>query len=109
MMDAVEYLKERDRMCYQDGELNCRSCGLYDTTKCYSCTQYEQEYPEEAVRIVEEWSKAHPKQTNGQKFDEVFGYGPHDFSSASPETTVVELTRKWWDAPYEAPKGAEHD
>lgn len=113
-MDAVKYLKERKRRCKRG---HCRNCGFAACSETesvegevsYGCDRIglEEHDPEEAVRIVEEWSKAHPIQTNGQKFSEVFGYGPHDFSSASPETTVVALLRKWWDTPYEAPKEAQ--
>lgn len=91
-MDAVEYLKEKGRFCKQ--YKGCSQCPLYERGNCV-CP--DSTNPAEAVRIVEEWSKAHPIQTNGQKFQEVFGRNKH----------IKWCGLEWWDMPYEAPKGAE--
>lgn len=54
-MDAVEYLKELERMVKTDHVA---------TKKYYSdCSKYQ-----EAVNFVEQWSKTHPKKTKLQDF-----------------------------------------
>ena len=107
-MDAVEYLKERLRLCdeYRNDHTSCEGCPF--GTVCMS----EAFNPEESVRIVEEWSKAHPIQTNAQKFAEVFGYKPLHGSSdfICPPKNARKCTdcyamscsecKKWWDEPY---------
>ena len=105
MMDAVEYIKEQQRMCNilnDEGTCRCARCEF--SKSGIDCT--EPDDPAEAVRIVEEWSKAHPKQTNADKFKEVFGsvgllYEMFDFNSNS----YGVHHSKWWDMPYVAPKG----
>ena len=122
-MDALEYLKEKNRMCYRNSEYqHCSICPFES-----ECCQCEDDRPEEAVRIVEEWSKAHPKQTNADKFKEVFGVEPVDCQGetfamptgkgipcsecknwTNPDVyNCVDYGGAWWDAPYEAPKGAQ--
>ena len=59
-MDAIKYLKEKERMCYKQED--CTHCPLKiddDNT----CSILEETNPEEAVEIVEEWSKEHPQKT----------------------------------------------
>lgn len=108
-MDAVAYIKEKVRMCHNDPaeKFKCDKCPMFADTVEIGCVYWEETDPTEAVRIVEEWSKAHPIQTNEDKFKEVFG----DVESLSKhgELSLYEyrimLPRHWWSAPYEAPKG----
>lgn len=107
-MDAIEYLKEKERMCRS---CYCDKCGMSEddgSMCCSSCT--EQTKPEEAVRIVEKWSRAHPVQTNAQKFEEVFGETINTrFPKCLPwigkcvDRECAECN-KWWDEPYKAPE-----
>jgi len=54
-MDAVEFLKERGRMCNSKRE--CDECQL----RFYQCQRYTVvDNPEMVVHIVENWSKKHP-------------------------------------------------
>ena len=66
-MDAVKFIKEKNRMC--DTVANCDKCPLNDVD---NCTPYSDNV-EEIVDIVEMWSKENPIITNGDKFTEVFG------------------------------------
>ena len=90
-MDAVEYLKEKMRMC--------------DATRCAECligdihNNVEIRTPEEAVAIVEKWAAEHPVVTNAQKFEEVFGW--------KIDRYFDKLPAAWWDEPYVEPKEAE--
>ena len=97
-MDAVIYNIEAKRLCETHrGCMGCPAFAVNEGCRLYRISAYFD--PEEAVRIVEEWSKEHPIQTNGNKFREVFGdafYG---------ECPSSGFWMSWWDAPYEAPEG----
>ena len=97
-MDAVEYIKERNRMCETSDAFRCP---LQIDGECKGCDG--QRNPAEAVRIVEEWSKAHPIQTNADKFKEVFGMTPVGGPLQCCTEKGFDIVR--WNAPYEAPKG----
>ena len=60
-MDAVEYVKQRDRMC--DYYVNCGDCpaGNYEGCSCLN------EIPN-LVPIVEQWVKEHPVKTRQDEF-----------------------------------------
>ena len=72
MIDALTYLKERERMCHAISQ------GRTDDDFCFECplgaeqdcTGLEQENSEKAIAIVEKWSAENPIVTNAQKFDE---------------------------------------
>lgn len=71
-MDAVEFLKERIRMCANMD--NCTSCGLYKEhtncdTRCFT-------HPNEAVAAVEKWVKEHPVKTRQSEFLKMFPNAP---------------------------------
>ena len=104
-MDAVEYIKEKVRMCHSDPvtKYTCNRCPFDADTNEIGCVYWEETDPAEAVRIVEEWSKAHPKQTNADKFREVFGKDPIEMYG-----DLKNDYGDWFFAPYVAPKGADN-
>ena len=114
-MDAIEYLKEFNRMC---STCICPDCPspVRDAHNYGTCLDFSLAQPEEAVRIVEEWSKAHPVMTNAMKFEEVFGYHPKtqagsDMCPPRPDSwncyaTPCDACKKWWDKPYKEPEHA---
>lgn len=95
-MDAVEYLKERERMCESFGT-SCVGCPIHSDSKKagHYCKTFIRTCPEQAVAIVEQWSKEHPVITNLMKFEEVFG-------KCDPEVTAPI---SWWSKEYKEPKG----
>lgn len=104
-MDAVEFTKEARRMCLSH-TVTCGGCGAWDCNE-HVCKVdfYEDQFdPAEAIRIVEEWSKAHPIQTNADKFCEVFGFGPVTYYQGEEIHDYI-ADPKWWHEQYEAPKG----
>ena len=104
MMDAAEFTKEAKRMCNTQ-ERSCRGCGAYRGSNDCLLDFFDDDFdPTEAVRIVEEWSKAHPKQTNIEKFKEVFGRLPRSYVMADGKP-MSGMPDEWWNMPYEAPKG----
>ena len=78
MMDTVEFLEKRNRMCGTLGD----ECTDKDGTLCpllvaarkvgKGCYDYTKSHPAEAVEIVERWAKEHPKKTRQSKFLKVF-------------------------------------
>ena len=60
-MDAVEYVKQRDRMC--DYYVNCGDCPADDYGECTSLNEIPNLVP-----IVEKWAKAHPVKTRQDEF-----------------------------------------
>lgn len=77
-MDAVEFLKENDRMCKTfdscSGKDGGEMCELYvkSNEKGLSCTDYTTTYPEETVKIIEKWAKEHPIKTRQSEFLKMF-------------------------------------
>lgn len=80
-MDAVEFLKETNRMCKSFND-NCKNkdgnnfyCGLrYEANKNNEeyCKEYIKNHPDKAVAIVEKWSREHPKETRQSEFLKLF-------------------------------------
>lgn len=60
-MDAVEYVKQRNRMC--DYYIDCDDCpaGYYE-----GCSSFDR--ISELVPIVEQWAKEHPAKTRQSEF-----------------------------------------
>ena len=73
-MDAVKFIKERDRMCksYYDAEKGQCSdgCPAHDT-QCIGLDDLSAD-AEELVALVEEWSVAHPRKTRQSVFLEQY-------------------------------------
>lgn len=78
MMDAVEFLEKRNRMCGACGD----ECTDKDDTLCpllvaarkvgKGCYGYTKSHPAEAVEIVERWAKEHPRKTRQSEFLKMF-------------------------------------
>ena len=60
-MDAVEYVKQRRRMC--DYYVNCGDCPACDYEWCSSLNGIPK-----MVHIVEQWAKKHPVKTRQSEF-----------------------------------------
>ena len=60
-MDAVEYVKQRERMC--DYYSDCDKCPAKEVVLCASITKISQMVP-----IVEQWAKEHPAKTRQSEF-----------------------------------------
>lgn len=71
-MDALEYLKVRSRMT-NNCKMDCDKCllGCDKNSRGVSCSGLETNYPKEAIKIVEDWSKEHPPITNKDKYKEI--------------------------------------
>lgn len=72
-MDAVEFFKEKKRMCSALG-VTCEDCLIREKANELSelCSSYVYKYPDEAVAIVEQWAKEHPKKTRQSELLKMF-------------------------------------
>lgn len=61
-MDAVKFVKERNRMCHSFE--NCDGCPLLHE----NCDNYIDVRIESVVQAVEQWSAAHPRKTRQSVF-----------------------------------------
>lgn len=73
-MDAVKFIKERDRMCrFYHHAGDCYQCPAKDC----ECSALEAMVDDDnIVTIVEEWSAAHPRKTRQSVFLEQFPNAP---------------------------------
>lgn len=71
-MNAVEFLKERDRMCsVYSGKVHCEGCPLKGMHCMTVGPLYDDSY-EKVINTVEQWSKEHPRKTRQSVFLEQF-------------------------------------
>lgn len=68
-MDAVKFIRERNRMCATYTPKRCKGCpadnyGERDT----ACIMIDKIDAEKVVSIVEKWSKEHPRKTRQDVF-----------------------------------------
>nr|DAV90528.1 MAG TPA: hypothetical protein [Caudoviricetes sp.] len=71
-MDAVEYVKQRNRMC--DYYVNCNDCPAGHYEECSSLNGVFK-----LVSIVEQWTKEHPAKTRQSELLKLF-----------PETEMID-------------------
>ena len=105
-MDAVEYVKQRRRMCDYYG--NCGDCPAGKYERCASLNEIPNLVP-----IVEQWAKEHPVKTrqsellnlfpNTDKNNGVldfcpqrFGYFRGNSKCCEPTTECTECKRDFW-------------
>ena len=71
-MDAVEFFREKERMC-RTFNMRCKECEIANHMEGNeSCNDYIKRLPAEAVAIVEQWAKEHPKKTRQSEFLKMF-------------------------------------
>lgn len=63
-MDAVEFLKQFNRMCKAYNDDGCKECPAYK----YRCGEEFDKQEEDGVSIVEQWAKEHPVKTRQSEF-----------------------------------------
>lgn len=93
-MDAVEYLKGKNRMCDNCAEDYGEECMLHTKAQEVGelCSTYAQRYPAEAVEIVERWAKEHPAKTRQSEVLKMFpsaGNTPTAISAANFSTSAA--------------------
>lgn len=91
MLNAMEYLKEKNRMT-KGCNITCSACPLSRVNNgCdESCCTIEIESPEKAIEIVENWSKEHPVKTYLDDFLEKYPNALRD-RDGTPKSCVNNL------------------
>lgn len=69
-MDAVTFLEERNRMC--KSHKSCIGCPAYDRGFCRFNISIAGDKADSRIKIVEEWSAAHPRKTRQSVFLEQY-------------------------------------
>ena len=112
-MDALEFLKERRRMCDSYGD--CEGCPL-EGAECVIKDMMSEDTCKRIVAAVEQWSKEHPRKTRQSVFLEqypeaeidahgVVGLCPMSISAAyrdsdgecnCPEKLCRDCRREFW-------------
>ena len=67
-MDAVEFLKQFNRMCKAYNDDGCKECPAYR----HRCGEEFDGQEEDGVSIVEQWAKEHPIKTRQSEFLKMF-------------------------------------
>lgn len=65
-MDAVKFIEERNRMC--KSHKSCFGCPAYDRGFCRFDVSIAGDKTDSQIKIVEEWSAAHPIKTRQDVF-----------------------------------------
>lgn len=117
-MDAVKFIKERNRMCksFCDGCKGCPASNVCEDDLCCAVGQESTLDATAQIAIVEEWSAAHPRKTRQSVFLEqwpeavidehgVLSVCPLCISAAhrdnngsckEPEKMCVDCRREFW-------------
>ena len=76
-MDAVKFLKEKERMCEN---ILCDECPLSNRKNGtdYWCRSFIEKFPEKAITVVEKWSEEHPVKTRKSELLKMFPNAPVD-------------------------------
>lgn len=89
-MDANKFMTEYQRMCAS--YTGCRDCPLYtDNEQCTeipSC--FTKEFTDKVIKIVEDWSAAHPRKTRQDVFLE-------QYPEAGTDTKVYTNMWNMWE------------
>jgi len=101
-MEALEFLKEAQRMCRRT---DCHCCPV-DICFLDNLGEVPEDDMKTLVSSVEVWSKKNPPKTNAQKFEEVFGFLPDGDVIFSKDYFInaVKGPVLKWDEPYEGPE-----
>ena len=104
-MDAVEYVKQRNRMC--DYYVNCSECPVGQYKVCASIVGIPKLIP-----IVEQWAKEHPVKTRQDEFLKMFPNAkkssdgvldicplkiePEKYKNATPDKVCINCDTLHW-------------
>lgn len=108
-MDAVEFLKQFNRMCKAYNDDGCKECPAYK----YRCGEEFDEQEEDGVSIVEQWTKEHPVKTRQSEMLKLFpdadthngvlefcpqrfGYFKDNRKCCEPKTECDKCRRDFW-------------
>lgn len=114
-MDAIKFLKEKRRMCHSFTKCSDCTFSKGENRNYITCYLFGEEYPEEAVEVLEAWRKDNPLPARKDKFAEAVkeltneqikilgiwfcdcnmpGTKCHNFNSC-------ELCKEYWSQEYE--------
>lgn len=92
-MDAVEFLKQFNRMCKAYNDDGCKECPAYR----YRCGEEFDGQEEDGVSIVEQWAKEHPVKTRQSEFLKMYPeaeIGDDGYPSVAPCQLYKDMEEK---------------
>ena len=115
-MDAIEFIRERNRMCATYMPKRCEGCPADNYGGCgVTCIMIDKIDAERLVPIVKKWSSEHPRKTrqdvfleqwpNAQRIDGILVFCPRSISAAhrdsngackNPERLCEDCRREFW-------------
>lgn len=96
MMKAIDYFKTKNRMT-KGCTIDCDSCLLSSSAnpKEEMCTEFEIEYPQEAIKIVQDWLERNPNKTRKERLLEFFPDAPiGDYGTPSICCKALGITKE---------------
>lgn len=110
MAEFKTVMGEFQRLC---SKRECGRCPVgeraFNERESYCCV-WVKKYPEEAERIIMQWSSEHPLITNGRKFREVFGINLDSIEVVCHDGEGVyhyQDVRTWLDKEYKGKDGQD--
>lgn len=90
-MDAIKFLKEKNRMT-KKCSIHCADCPLCSekNTTGLACGDLQRENPEITVDIVEKWAEEHPQETRPTEFLKHYPNAPM-VENGTPKMCVNQL------------------
>lgn len=77
-MDAIRYFEIKKRMIKRCSNISCNDCPFAQQNNDMGedCGDFEMNYPEKAIAIVEKWAEEHPVKTRQSEFLKLFPNAP---------------------------------
>ena len=109
MAEFVTVTREFERMCKSN---KCISCDMLVPDNAISCSLWVKKHPEEAEKIIMEWSAANPVETMKDRFFKMFPNAPKNKDGTPQdicpqclgwvdECADTEKCAGCWNRPYE--------
>jgi len=100
MAEFVKVATEMARMC-RHYEGFCKECPLGHAVSCHN---WMLSHPKEAEEIIMKWAAENQPKTNGNKFEEIFGY-PFCVVSCGSISAISQWLKSEYREPEEREKG----
>lgn len=101
-MDAIKFVREKQRMCNSFGDICNRNCPL--KSELFGCLiTAENISPERIVSKVEQWSKEHPLVSNGDMVVGFINRTEHAkgfVAGREGDEIHIRIDADWWNAEY---------
>lgn len=103
-MDAVDFIKHKDRMCNHcyspEYSIQHKHCPIGELKGSESCADYIRKHPAKVVELVEKWAKNNPIKTRRSEFLKI--YPNAEMSLDDPDNKTLIIAPCYLDTNYRA-------